>query len=339
MSRSMPFEVIMPALGMAQETGRLVAWLKGPGEKIAADDPLMEVETDKTTMEVPAGAEGILTDVRAKAGEDIPVGQVVALIAAEGEDVPTAEEMIAPTVAEARAPEPGPKPEPARRPNPVPAPTPYTPPPARRSAPDGRVLASPKARRLAHERGMNLARLAASGRAQPFHAADVEASRDNKAAGTSSLASAQCSAQAFDALLAAMAEGVTIRLDPHILAASFVASAYRAASDAESVVVAVETGPRLDRSLYLDPDFTRPSRPRIAPKQSLPTVIFRDLSGTCLTGLSLGGDEAPSLTLCRVGGDFMLSLSFQATDLNAAQAIAFVSGVAERLTAPLRNLA
>ncbi len=51
----MPFEVIMPALGMAQDTGRLVSWLKKVGEAVDESDVLMEVETDKTTMEVPAG--------------------------------------------------------------------------------------------------------------------------------------------------------------------------------------------------------------------------------------------------------------------------------------------
>jgi pyruvate/2-oxoglutarate dehydrogenase complex dihydrolipoamide acyltransferase (E2) component len=76
----MPREVIMPALGMAQSTGLIVAWLKQPGEKVKAGEALMEVETDKAVMEVEAQADGFLTDVRASAGDTVPVGDVVALI-------------------------------------------------------------------------------------------------------------------------------------------------------------------------------------------------------------------------------------------------------------------
>ncbi len=76
----MPHEVIMPALGMAQDTGQIVAWLKQPGDAVKAGDALMEVETDKATMEVEAAADGYLTDVRAAAGDNVPVGDVVAMI-------------------------------------------------------------------------------------------------------------------------------------------------------------------------------------------------------------------------------------------------------------------
>ena len=94
----MPHEVIMPALGMAQDTGQIVAWLKQPGEKVAAGEALMEVETDKATMEVEAGADGFLTDVRAAAGDDVPVGQVVALISetADGAGAADADDAGAP---------------------------------------------------------------------------------------------------------------------------------------------------------------------------------------------------------------------------------------------------
>ena len=76
----MPREVIMPALGMAQNTGLIVAWLKKPGEAVKTGDALMEVETDKAVMEVEAQADGFLTDIRVAAGEAVPVGDVVALI-------------------------------------------------------------------------------------------------------------------------------------------------------------------------------------------------------------------------------------------------------------------
>ena len=66
----MPHEVIMPALGMAQDSGQLLAWHKKPGEAVAAGDVLFEVETDKAAMEVEAQKEGYLTDVSVEAGSE-----------------------------------------------------------------------------------------------------------------------------------------------------------------------------------------------------------------------------------------------------------------------------
>jgi pyruvate dehydrogenase E2 component (dihydrolipoamide acetyltransferase) len=81
----MATNVIMPALGMAQEKGRLIRWLVAPGAAVNKGDPLMEVETDKTTVEIEAPAAGILTQVTAAAGDEVPVTQVVAVIATPGE--------------------------------------------------------------------------------------------------------------------------------------------------------------------------------------------------------------------------------------------------------------
>lgn len=84
----MPHDVIMPALGMAQDTGLLVSWLKRPGDLIKAGDALLEIETDKAVMEVEAQADGYLTNVSAVAGDHVPVGQVVGTIVetADGTD-------------------------------------------------------------------------------------------------------------------------------------------------------------------------------------------------------------------------------------------------------------
>jgi len=75
----------MPALGMAQETGTLIQWLKAAGDQVTKGEPLMEVETDKATVEIEAPASGILVSVTAQAGDVIPVGQRIALILAPGE--------------------------------------------------------------------------------------------------------------------------------------------------------------------------------------------------------------------------------------------------------------
>jgi pyruvate dehydrogenase E2 component (dihydrolipoamide acetyltransferase) len=78
-------DVIMPALGMVQETGTLIQWLKAAGDSVTKGEPLMEVETDKATVEIEAPASGVLTDITAQAGDVIPVGQRIALILAPGE--------------------------------------------------------------------------------------------------------------------------------------------------------------------------------------------------------------------------------------------------------------
>ena len=70
----MATDVIMPALGMAQEKGTLVNWLKAEGEAVTKGEPLMEVETDKATVEVEAPASGLLAHVTAAPGDEVPVG-------------------------------------------------------------------------------------------------------------------------------------------------------------------------------------------------------------------------------------------------------------------------
>src|SRR5690606_3559155 len=78
----------MPALGMAQDTGLLIAWCKAPGARVRAGDVLFEVETDKSTMEVEALHDGYLSELRAEAGDDVPVGAVIAVLAEDKPDAP-----------------------------------------------------------------------------------------------------------------------------------------------------------------------------------------------------------------------------------------------------------
>src|SRR3989442_15837892 len=81
----MPTDVIMPALEMAQETGKILHWLKAPGDAVRKGEPIVEIETDKVTVEIEAPASGILRDVTARAGDVVPVGKTIALIFAPGE--------------------------------------------------------------------------------------------------------------------------------------------------------------------------------------------------------------------------------------------------------------
>ena len=81
----MATSVIMPALELAQETGKVIRWLKAPGDAVAKGEPLLEIETDKVTTEIEAPASGILMNVSAREGDVVPVGQAIAQIGAPGE--------------------------------------------------------------------------------------------------------------------------------------------------------------------------------------------------------------------------------------------------------------
>jgi len=177
-------EVVMPALGMAQETGTLIQWLKAPGDTITKGEPLMEIETDKTTVEIEAPATGTLANVTAQVGDEVPVGQRIAIILAPGETGPT-------QAAAATLPTP-------------PAMVKVTPVAQRiadennldlskikpsggrvqkedvlaylatqKKASNERQLASPKARRLAQERGIDLHDVVGNGPGGAMLAADV----------------------------------------------------------------------------------------------------------------------------------------------------------------------
>ena len=167
----MPTNVIMPALEMAQETGRLLRWLKAEGEQVVKGEPLMEIETDKVTVEIEAPANGVLAAVTAAEGADVPVGETVAQILAPGE---TAAE---PTTATA-APEQAPVAIAV-----VAAPAAEAP-AAEGNGRRGRRLASPKARRLAAERGLDLAGVSGSGPHGAIVAADIDGVEAAPAAAT-----------------------------------------------------------------------------------------------------------------------------------------------------------
>ncbi len=144
----MATDVVMPALGMSQETGRIVRWLKREGDPVAKGEPLIEIETDKVTVEVEAPATGTLARVTSGDGDVVPVGMVIALIAAPGEELGAGGAAHAP-VAVAGA---------------------------------GRIAASPLARRVAAAHGVDLAQV--RGRGGRIDRADVMAFIQARAAGT-----------------------------------------------------------------------------------------------------------------------------------------------------------
>jgi len=80
----MPTNVIMPALELAQETGKVLRWMKAPGDTVRKGEPILEIETDKVTVEIESPASGVLSNVTAQEGDVVPVGQTIALIAEPG---------------------------------------------------------------------------------------------------------------------------------------------------------------------------------------------------------------------------------------------------------------
>jgi pyruvate dehydrogenase E2 component (dihydrolipoamide acetyltransferase) len=130
----MPTNVIMPALEMAQETGKVVRWLKAPGDSVRKGEPIVEIETDKVTVEIESPSSGVLRDVTAAEGDVVPVGQTIALIVEAGAAAPTPVARPAAPVVAATAP-----------------------------SPEVTVRASPLAKKIADEQGIDLAHVKATG--------------------------------------------------------------------------------------------------------------------------------------------------------------------------------
>lgn len=141
----MATSVVMPALEMAQESGKVLRWLKREGDAIAKGEPLLEVETDKAVVEVEATDDGVLAGVKSREGEVVPVGATIAWIVAEGEQ-PPAEAAFAPDARRVSQP-----------------PEPLTPGAATARPAQSARRISPKARRLAQERGVDLERVRGTG--------------------------------------------------------------------------------------------------------------------------------------------------------------------------------
>ena len=154
----MAIRVIMPALEVAQETGKLVSWLKKEGDSVQKGELLLEIETDKAVMEVESEADGILTGIVAQPGEEFPVGHVIAWILSPGESIPTegqaeasaGEPEAAPPIAAAVAPEIV----------------------AEQIAANASQI-SPKARRLAKEAGIDISKVRGTGPGGEILASDI----------------------------------------------------------------------------------------------------------------------------------------------------------------------
>jgi pyruvate dehydrogenase E2 component (dihydrolipoamide acetyltransferase) len=170
MATTSAIDVVMPQMGVSVSEGTITKWLKQEGEQIAADEPLLEISTDKVDTEVPSPGEGVVQQILVQEGETVEVGTKLAVIAPPGaaEAAPPVEpepEAVAaePEPAEVSEPEPDAEPEPQPQPEaaPSPAPEPAAPPS------DGageKTFVSPVVARIASEHGVDVAQVSGTGR-------------------------------------------------------------------------------------------------------------------------------------------------------------------------------
>lgn len=328
--------VIMPTLGMAQDTGLLIGWRKAPGEAVGADDVLFEVETDKSAVEVNAGFDGFVAALLAEAGQEVPVGQTIAVISAEKPESPVQRSAAS---GKAKSPEPPPAAaketeEPA---SPAPSPVPPKVPNPAISA-GGRVLASPKARRLALEQGLDLARLAEAGHEQPFHVQDLEALKalptarpeTTPAAVPSRHLSAEIDGDGFDAFAAWAGESAGLR-DADALIAGLAAASF----DRLPAVVAVESS--RGTNAYRVPAVWLGEVAK-ADAETVPDLKVRDLRHSRVSALQLGAEDCPVISILRSGSGLGLTLECAGHHLAAEEAVSLLSNFAGRMEQPLRHL-
>jgi pyruvate dehydrogenase E2 component (dihydrolipoamide acetyltransferase) len=230
----MPINILMPALSPTMEKGNLAKWLKREGDAVKSGDVIAEIETDKATMEVEAVDEGTLAKIMVPEGTaDVPVNQVIAVLAGEGEDVKAAAAGAGQgTAAPAAKPQAAlPKtevPAPAKTEAPKAAATPSAQAPAvaLQAAPapqarDGnRVFASPLARRLAKEAGIDVSRIDGSGPHGRIVARDVEAAKSGRGLKTAGAPAAAAVAPSIapsmsDAQVRALFEDGSYEVVPH----------------------------------------------------------------------------------------------------------------------------
>ena len=173
----------MPALSSTMTEGKIVEWLKQPGDKVARGESVLVVESDKADMDVESFQDGYLAAVLMPAGSTAPVGETIGLIVETEAEIADAQAKApsAPAAAPAPAPAPAPTPAAVQTPAPTPAPAPIAAPaPVAAPAPsapvvnDGRIVASPRAKKLASQMGVDLATVRGSGPHGRIQAEDVE---------------------------------------------------------------------------------------------------------------------------------------------------------------------
>lgn len=317
--------VIMPTLGMAQDTGLIVSWQKAPGDAVAADDVLFEVETDKSTVEVPAGLDGFFAAQLADAGEDIPVGQVIAIISTEKPAAPIKRSAASAPSAPALVAEAAPQPVEAK-PEPRPTPKPTV------TSQDGRFLASPKARRLASEQGLDLNRLVKAGHPQPYHVRDLDVLR-NLSDDTPAVSGVAASRRITAALPEdGFAEFNVWAADQGFKDGSLLLAALAAASLGSQSAIEVEA---FGASKVFASDG---SLSGTNTTEDGATLRIRDLRFSRISSVEMGSEDMPVLSLSKNTDGLNVTLECGAHHLTAPEAVALISNFAGRIENPLRHL-
>lgn len=334
----------MPALGMNQTTGKIITWLKSQGDFVRVGDPVMEIETDKAVVEVEAQANGVLTEVRHAAGSEVPVGHVVAVIG-EGAAAPAPTDNA--TLGEQAK---GAKTKSAALKQP---PAVFEQPPAavierlpeeRMTAPSmtDRLLISPKARKEAARRGIDLGQLAKPGNGRLYHVADLDQLQREIASPLQTGAHANM-----------MEFGAIIDMEPTLLLADWISkeTGRTIALDALWAAFAggsLGGGTRRIRihALHGSQDYV------VAPYQGLSQIVpavdasdavdlvIHDLSGSRLSRARTGSDRAPSLTLAAgpSTGKVTLTLYADEAQLSQAAAMQFLDSLVRRVESPIRHI-
>jgi len=201
----MPTNILMPALSPTMEEGALAKWLVKEGDRVSAGDVIAEIETDKATMEVEADQDGrVGRIVVAEGTEGVPVNSVIAILLGEGEELGAETAAAAP---------PAPKPSPVPRPKAEAAAPPAS--AGGNGMGGGRVVASPLARRMAAEAGLDLAAIRGTGPHGRIVEADIEAAQAGGPAAKGAAAPAPPAAAMSDDAIRALYPAASYELVPH----------------------------------------------------------------------------------------------------------------------------
>lgn len=331
--------VIMPVLGMSQDSGVLVNWHKTVGDSVQQDDILFEVETDKSVVEVQAGASGYVAARLAAAGDDVPTGETIAIISAKAPAYTIDRSYSGSAANDTRA-----------EPSDVTSEKPSAPEksgvasqsakPAAKNTParssSEKILASPKLKRLAHQAGLDLALLAASGQPQPYLSRDFDALKQANAAPANQAGTAMSAAiNRFSACVPAhqfdtFIDWATTNLEG--VSANSVLATFAGSCLAKDAVV------RIDKMGSSEAYVTASQLSDTVTTDAEPDLTIQDLRGTFISQAELSADVGPVLAI--LGRDDELTLTLMSTDsqLAAKDAALLLNNFAGRVADPIRHL-
>ena len=352
----MAHEIIMPALGMAQETGRLVAWLKNEGDAVSKGEPLMEVETDKSTMEVEAPKDGFLVNIAALAHTDVPVGEVVAYIVESLDNAPV---KVAKTSSVALKQEVIGEEEPQNQATNQagtdkairliePANNPDTTKADEKISSrmievnlDTKILASPKLRSLAKGKNLDLQTLRDAGHPEPFKAADIATLQKLSVLQNASLrnnATSLVDKTSFNIFLSEINSSSKMSVSSELVLASFISASLRVTTNADNININYKSGPELQNVIYNNPD--KQLLTNIAPAgHDIPTMAeICDLTSTDF--IQLSGDTNANIifTISNFSEQFMVTLDWVPSSLSQMNALKLLRDFSTRIKFPLKQL-